>query len=110
MSVIVTSVLLKLARMWAMAFVTFLRTFFFLPCFAVVFTVCIPYEIELTSGSQPGTDTTHAAAMSRYQAHAPASGYLRSLTPFFPATVFLTPLRVRALVFVRCPRTGRLRR
>ena len=29
---------------------------------------------------------------------------------FLPATVFLGPLRVRALVFVRWPRTGRLRR
>ena len=27
--------------------------------------------------------------------------YLRSLTPFLPATVFLGPLRVRALVLVR---------
>src|SRR6266567_5027240 len=29
---------------------------------------------------------------------------------FLPATVFFGPLRVRALVFVRWPRTGRLRR
>ena len=30
---------------------------------------------------------------------------------FFPRpTVFFGPLRVRAFVFVRCPRTGRLRR
>lgn len=33
-----------------------------------------------------------------------------SLTPFFPATVLRTPLRVRALVLVLCPRTGRPRR
>ena len=36
--------------------------------------------------------------------------YLRSLTPFLPATVFFGPLRVRALVRVRCPRTGSPRR
>src|SRR3954463_5634206 len=35
-----------------------------------------------------------------------ALGYL-SLTPFLPATVLRTPLRVRALVFDRWPRTGR---
>ena len=29
---------------------------------------------------------------------------------FFPAMVFLGPLRVRAFVWVRCPRTGRPRR
>lgn len=34
------------------------------------------------------------------------SDYFKSLTPFLPATVFLGPLRVRALVRVRCPRTG----
>src|SRR3954471_9966768 len=32
------------------------------------------------------------------------------LTFFLPATVFLGPLRVRALVWVRCPWTGRPRR
>ena len=32
------------------------------------------------------------------------------VTFFLPATVFLGPLRVRALVWVRCPRTGRPRR
>ena len=31
-------------------------------------------------------------------------------TFFLPATVFRGPLRVRAFVCVRCPRTGRLRR
>ena len=36
--------------------------------------------------------------------------YRISLTPFLPATVFRTPLRVRALVRVRCPRTGKPRR
>ena len=29
---------------------------------------------------------------------------------FFPATVFFRPLRVRAFVLVRCPRTGKPRR
>jgi hypothetical protein len=38
----------------------------------------------------------------------PDRHYRRSFTPFLPATVFLGPLRVRALVRVRCPRTGRL--
>lgn len=40
----------------------------------------------------------------------PTDQCFRSLTPFFPATVFLRPLRVRAFVLVRCPRTGRPRR
>ena len=35
---------------------------------------------------------------------------LVSLTPFLPATVLRGPLRVRALVRVRWPRTGKLRR
>lgn len=34
----------------------------------------------------------------------------KSLTPFLPATVLRGPLRVRALVLVRCPRTGKLTR
>src|SRR6187431_3716161 len=38
-----------------------------------------------------------------------AEGYLRPAF-FLPATVRLGPLRVRALVFVRWPRTGRPRR
>lgn len=36
--------------------------------------------------------------------------YFMSLTPFLPATVFFGPLRVRAFVRVRWPRTGRPRR
>lgn len=36
--------------------------------------------------------------------------YRRSLTPFLPATVFFGPLRVRAFVRVRWPRTGKERR
>jgi hypothetical protein len=36
--------------------------------------------------------------------------YALALTPFLPATVFFLPLRVRALLLVRCPRTGRPRR
>src|SRR5262249_19545506 len=36
--------------------------------------------------------------------------YLASFTPFLPATVLRGPLRVRALVRVRWPRTGRFRR
>lgn len=36
--------------------------------------------------------------------------YRISLTPFLPATVLRTPLRVRALVRVRCPLTGKPRR
>lgn len=36
--------------------------------------------------------------------------YRRSLTPFLPATVFFGPLRVRALVRVRWPRTGKFLR
>ena len=39
----------------------------------------------------------------------PAGRYLRGAF-FFPATVFFRPFRVRAFVFVRWPRTGRLRR
>src|SRR6266545_4165618 len=40
---------------------------------------------------------------------------LATLSPYFPflrrtPTVFFGPFRVRALVWVRCPRTGRLRR
>src|SRR5262245_34634679 len=34
-------------------------------------------------------------------------GYRISFTPFLPATVFRGPLRVRAFVFDRWPRTGR---
>lgn len=45
--------------------------------------------------SRPGSPNRHAGIL-----------YRKSLTPFFPATVFRGPLRVRALVLVRCPRTG----
>ncbi len=38
------------------------------------------------------------------------TAYRRSLTPFFPATVFFGPFRVRAFVRVRWPRTGRFLR
>ena len=34
------------------------------------------------------------------------SAYRSSFTPFLPATVLRGPFRVRALVRVRCPRTG----
>jgi hypothetical protein len=36
--------------------------------------------------------------------------YFIPFTDFFPATVFFGPLRVRAFVRVRWPRTGRPRR
>jgi len=48
--------------------------------------------------------------LARYRLLISLVCYRKSLTPFFPATVFLGPLRVRALVLVRCPRTGKPRR
>ena len=83
-SVIVTVVLLKLALMWAIPTVTLRRALRRL-LFAI-FQGSVVREL----GS--------------------ASDYFKSFTPFFPATVFLGPFRVRALVRVRWPRTGKPRR
>jgi len=79
-SVIVTLVLLKLALMWAIPTVTLRRALRRL-LFAIF------------RGQGSGDQGS-------------GWGYFKSFTPFFPATVFLGPLRVRALVRVRWPRTG----
>ena len=71
-SVIVTSVLLKLALMQTMPRATLRLVLFVLRDCAIVYRI--------------------------------------SLTDFLPATVFLGPFRVRALVFVLWPRTGSPRR
>src|SRR5439155_14518595 len=55
-----------------------------------------------------GTYGTHKSHWS-HKSHSPFA-YRISFTPFFPATVFRGPLRVRAFVLVRWPRTGRPRR
>jgi len=73
--VMVTVVLLKLASMKAMPAVTF---FFFV-------VVLAAFDMVLRGNFRSEWN----------------DGYLRSFTPFLPATVFLGPLRVRALVRVR---------
>ena len=85
-SVIVTMVLLKDALMYAIPDATLrLILRFFV---AVVFAILQCHIIMITP---------------EYRLNC----YRKSLTPFFPATVFLGPFRVRALVRVRCPRTGK---
>lgn len=82
-SVMVMIVLLKLALMWAWAWVTFLRSLrltLFCPC-------CFA--------------TVGCSSVRSYY-------FLPAL--FLPAIGTLGPLRVRALVWVRCPLTGRPRR
>src|ERR1700739_4494728 len=89
---IVTMVLLKVALMWATPRLTFRRALRFL-LLATVPTLLI-------------ADGRFAFQPASCNPHQPRC----SLTPFLPATVFRGPLRVRALVRVRWPRTGRPRR
>ena len=98
-SVIVTIVLLKVATMWAIATVTLRRAVFFL-----TFVFFAPLALLLTLLAL----ATWCSTPNKFYPWSVVSGqlkrttdYLRSLTPFFPATVFLGPLRVRALVLVR---------
>ena len=49
------------------------------------------------------THHNYLTRLRRYE----IAGYFMPLMDFLPATVFLRPLRVRALVLVRWPRTGR---
>ena len=81
----VTIVLLNVDLMWAWPCTTFffsrLRAFF-----ALGFAMCV-------------------SSLARC-----VPNYFFRAAFFLPAIVFFGPLRVRALVCVRCPRTGRLRR
>lgn len=79
-SVIVTVVLLKLALIWAMPTVTLRRALR-----RLLLATAIPYFMHFT----------------RWNIRHSSFTYFMSLTPFFPATVFFGPLRVRALVRVR---------
>jgi len=79
-SVTVINVLLKVALMCTIA-----RTMFFLTLRFVLLAICVSYPML---GSVLRT-------------------YRFSFTPFFPATVLRGPLRLRALLCVCCPRTGR---
>src|SRR5262249_40076300 len=87
-SVMVTIVLLNVALMWATPRLTFRRALRFLV-----------FATDATLLPSPRVATRRLLNYPRI-----------SLTPFLPATVFRGPLRVRALVRVRCPRTGRPRR
>src|SRR5690606_13461026 len=91
-SVMDTIVLLKVLLMWACPWATFLRSLrrTFLAAAAAV----------RAFGGMVCVRSLRGLVVVRY------------LRPafFLPATVRLGPLRVRALVRVRCPRTGRLRR
>src|SRR5262245_1349114 len=89
-SVIDTIVLLNVLFMWACPWATFLRS------------------LRLTFLTAAGP----VRAFGGISVRAPelSSGYYFLPGFFLPATVRLGPLRVRALVRVRCPRTGRPRR
>ena len=59
-----------------------------------------PFAFGYGTGLPPSSEhLPGTTAPGRWLCH-----YLRTF--FLPATVFLGPLRVRALVWVRCPRTG----
>lgn len=99
-SVMVTVVLLKLALMWAIPTVTLrrlLRRF----GFALATVRDTPKKVLYDTNRAIGLSRPICSRHYRYR---------RSLTPFLPATVFFGPLRVRALVRVRWPRTGKPRR
>src|SRR4051794_9808916 len=91
-------VLLNVALMWAMPRLTLRRCLRFL----LLATVALPLVNE-RAAAEARPDSGLGAP--------PRRDYLpASLTPFLPATVLRGPLRVRALVRVRWPRIGRLRR
>ncbi len=87
MSVIVTTVLLNVDWMWAMPAATFLRTFFF--CLTLLVAV-----LALAMLVSSLLDYGLGAAAAGRRCSMPLRG----------------PLRVRELVCVRCPLTGRPRR
>jgi len=91
-SVIVTVVLLKVALMYAMPTATFRR---------------VLRRVLVEAALATGEPAPLKVVLCYVLAH---DDYRRSFTPFFPATVFFGPFRVRALVRVRCPRTGNPRR
>lgn len=109
-SVIVTSVLLKVALIKAIPTDTLRRTFL---RFAFA-TLKTPKWPCLVLTSQPVRPAPLSPGPPTRGSRSPKARlgrrYRRSLTPFLPATVFFGPLRVRALVRVRCPRTGNPRR
>ena len=101
-SVIVTIVLLKVATMWAIPTVTLRRAVFFLTFVffaplaglaALAALVALATWCYTPNKFRPWSVATDNRLRT--------TDYLKSLTPFFPATVFLGPLRVRALVLVR---------
>src|SRR5262249_20063882 len=89
-----TMVLLNVALMWAMPRLTLRRCFLFL----LLATLLAPRR-RAGGGPAPPRPPRRPSFDQRI-----------SLTPFLPATVLRGPLRVRAFVFVRWPRTGRPRR
>src|SRR5947209_9884525 len=92
-------VLLNVALMWAMPRLTLRRCLRFL----LLATFALPPVNERAAGKRVAQADLRSPR--RVVCYLPAS-----LTPFLPATVLRGPLRVRALVRVRWPRSGRLRR
>src|SRR4029079_3645283 len=90
-SEMLTMVLLNVALMWAMPRLTLRRCFLFL----LLATLLAPRRRARGGPAAPPIPRR------------PSFDQRISLTPFLPATVLRGPLRVRAFVFVRCPRTGR---
>src|SRR5436190_15140385 len=98
MSVIVTMVLLKLACTWATPFAPTLRSRFF------VFLTSATRDLHCVPPRRPAP--AHRPSAYRFGGPPLGAATDRFITP----AVFFGPLRVRALVLVRCPRTGSPRR
>ncbi len=96
-SVTVINVLLKVAFMWTTARATFLLVFLF-----ELFAIVNPVLPSLYRAA----NRFFATLASAYQPMQ-LNVYRFSLMPFLPATVFLGPFLVRALLWVHCPRTGK---
>ncbi len=114
-SVIVTVVLLNVALMYAIAEVTLRRTLRRLladepESFDCVLATAGPFLRGKNVGLDYKTEGLHRLQSLQNQDTKfgeCTKDYRKSLTPFLPATVFRGPFRVRALVRVRWPRTGK---
>src|SRR5262245_8484515 len=106
----VTMVLLNVALMWATPRLTLRRCLRFLLLATVVVPVISKDQAARMKDESRRPGLLLSPFILRPSSLKGSIYFPASLTPFLPATVFRGPLRVRALVRVRWPRTGRWRR
>src|SRR5580658_3926243 len=103
-SVMVITVLLNVAATWATPDVIFLRSFLRGRAVVAGFAMCYGVLFRVADRDVRAAERGREKSVNRDPSGATRGPYL--VTFFLPAIATALPLRVRALVWVRWPRTG----